>query len=194
MAEGVGGHVSVPSVEQVRLTEQEQALFNLVNFDERTLANRPPDDPDAMFAASAELMKRLVERNAIPAVRLRYFTDPGFNIGGHGKSREDVFVRNRTSGDAILAHPHFIKHLRYFVLGPDLPQNAIAGFRQILISDVGTSGMLLDQLCKFTRAESRALSSPSRYDVHEEFFKLAMECGLDTYFATSVRKAAQSAH
>jgi hypothetical protein len=185
--------VDIPTVEPIELTEQEQALFSQINFVERTLANTSPRDVNSVFSASAELYHLLVERDAIPEVRIRYFVDPECNIGGRGKSRKDIFQQNGTSGEAILRHPHFTDYLRYFALGPHLPRHTISAFRQILIDDLGTTGMLLDQLCKFTRAETRVLAAPSRYDIHEDFFKLALECGLDLFFASSVRKAAQSA-
>lgn len=42
--------------------------------------------------------------------------------------------------------------------GPALPADTIEGFRKIIIEDVGTSNMVMDQLCKFVRAENFYIS------------------------------------
>ena len=184
--------MQVPEVERVQLTNAEQALFEQVNYDEQAPANLRPQAPETIFDASAHLTHMLLERRAIPEVRLRYFTDSEFNIGGRGKSRKEVFVSNGCRGEDILRHPHFLKYLRYFILGPNLPHDVIAGFRQILIDDMGTSGMLLDQLCSYARAQARRLRTHRRYRLHEEFFKLAVECDLSMHVAVLVRGAVQS--
>ncbi|HZC22783.1 MAG TPA: hypothetical protein VE866_05540, partial [Candidatus Binatia bacterium] len=41
-----------------------------------------------------ELAEQLLQRKAVPEVRLRYFIDPECNPGGRGKSRKDVFEKN----------------------------------------------------------------------------------------------------
>ena len=69
----------------------------------------------------------MFERQAIPDLRIRYFTDPTLNIG-LSKSRKEVFESNGTSGADILSHPHFLRHLKYFIYGPDLPVAAIHAF------------------------------------------------------------------
>lgn len=58
------------------------------------------------------------------------------------------------SGRAILEDPNFLKYLRYFLFGPDLPADTINRFRQVLIDEAGTSGMILDALCPCVRAEA----------------------------------------
>lgn len=175
----------VPKPEPVQLTEEERRLLARVQFD-------PQQYSEDSAAAAVALTRSLVSRGAIPEVRLRYLRDPEFNIGGRGKSRLDVFRLNGLSGDDIIAHPHFLKYLKYLIFGPDLPEETIEGFRQILIDDMGTSGELLDQLRRYVRAEVRRLHM-DRDKAREEFFKLALECGLDLYFAESIRRAAGTA-
>ena len=185
--------MDVPAIEPLELSDHESKLFALVNFSEREMSERPPRNPQAMFAASEELTHLLLDRGVIPDVRLRYFTDADLNVGGRGKSRQDVFIRNGCTGDGILRSPHFLKYLRYFVLGPVLPVDVIAGFRQLVLDDRGTSGEVMSQLGSYARAKAKLLKSPVLYDLHEEFYKLALECGVDEYVASTVRKAAQSA-
>ena len=124
--------------------------------------------------AATSLLKVLSARKAIPEARIRVFTDPF--PGGRGKSHKDVFERNGCRGDAIFAHPHFVRYLRYFMDGPELPVGTIEGFRKILLKDSGTSGMIMDELCRFVRAETRKLNL-ERANAREEFWRLAQEAG-----------------
>jgi hypothetical protein len=124
----------------------------------------------------------------IPEARVRDFTDPF--PGGHGKSHKDVFENNRRQGDAIVEHPSIVSYLRYFMDGPALPPSTIEGFRKILIEDSGTSGMVMDQLCKFVRAETRRLGL-KRGIAREEFWRLAQEVGY--LHAATIRDAAGGA-
>jgi hypothetical protein len=133
-----------------------------------------------------------LERKAIPQVRLSYFTDPAMNIRGHGKSRKEVFEQNGTVGNQILEHPNFLKYLHYFIFGPDLPNGTIARFKKVIEDDAGTEGMVLDQIKTVVRAETRNLRM-ERGDAAEEFFKLALECGLEIETARVARHAALTA-
>jgi hypothetical protein len=138
--------------------------------------------------AAHSLLQSLRERGVIPEVRARIFTEPF--PGGHGKSHQDIFEKNGRLGDAIFEHPNFVNHLRYFMDGPALPANTIADFRKILIEDSGTSGMVMDQLCKFVRAETRRLRL-ERGVAREEFWRLAQEA--EYFHANAVREAAGGA-
>ncbi len=90
-------------------------------------------------------------------------------------------------GDAIFRRPHFVKYLRYFVYGPDLPKPVIEAFQQKVI-DCGTpftsgdSITLRDFARHLTRSHGLAAG-----DAAEEFYKLALDCGLDAGDARSVR-------
>ena len=183
--------VKVPQPEPVVLRPEEDALLQRIVFEPGGF--QQPQAVRSSCSAAAQLAGSLLNRRAIPEDRLRYFTDAELNIGGHGRSRADVFESNGARGDAMLRHPHFLKYLKYFLYGPDLPAETVARFRQIVIDDAGTSGMILDQLRRFARAEARRLSSGRRTDVHEEFFKLALECDLELGVARSVRDAVREA-
>ena len=172
----------------VQLNEKEQALYQSICWDLDELARRDSatDDLERM----GELAESILERDAVPEVRVAYFTDPNMNVGGYGKSRKEVFERNGTTGRDILRHPHFMAYLRYFIYGPDLPKATIEGFCKIIEEDRGTSGMVLDQIRAYVRKEvrDRGLSPGHAAD---EFFKLAHEIGKPS-IADSVRNAAKS--
>jgi hypothetical protein len=59
-----------------------------------------------------------------------------------------------------------------------------------MIEDSGTSNMVMDQLCKFVRAETRRLKL-ERDVAREEFWRLAQEVGY--VHAATIRDAAASA-
>jgi len=138
--------------------------------------------------AAHKLFKLLQSRRAIPQVRIDDFTKAF--IGGYGKSHCDIFVESGCSGDAIFEHRHFVPFLRYFIQGPALPADTIEGFRKILVEDAGTAGMVMNQLCRFVRAETRRLHL-SQGIAREEFWRLAKEVGYE--HAGTIYDAARSA-
>lgn len=168
-------------------------MFNAIELtaDEAVLEKQVHwDDPDSMnLEAMGQLAESLIGRKAIRPVRHDYFIKPEMFIGGHGKkSHADVFAEKGITGKALFRNPSFAKYLRYFIFGPDLPDDTIQGFQQIIDDDEGTSGELLNQITAFVRSEVRQKSLNGR---HEEFFKLAHELEKPEW-ADDVRKAAMS--
>lgn len=165
---------------QITLTETEQQLLARVKFK----PDRHEQYPEVCRAAR-ELTESLLKRNAVPQMRLAYFTKPEYHTGSK-KSRFEVFEANRTEGDDILQHPHFLKYLRYFVFGPDLPQPTIDGFVELALRDSYVSSGDIDDFWSFAKAECRKFAL-DRKTAPEEFYKLALECGLEEYQARSIR-------
>jgi hypothetical protein len=169
----------------IELTEAESVLAARIDFHpSRHTHNADSWHPiaEAMYA----LTKSLLSRDAIPEARKKFFTDPAFNIGGHGRSRLQVFEKNGTKGDAIFRHPHFLKYLHYFIYGPDLPTAVLDAFqRKVDACGFITSGDIVP-LGDFARQQVRShgLKPASAAD---EFFKLALDCGLDISDARSIR-------
>jgi hypothetical protein len=170
----------VPEIKPVELTPEEIDLFKTMEADFSK-------DRGYSGEAASLLMNSLGKRMAIPKARIRYFTAP--YPGGRGKSYQDVF-KSGSYRSNIFKAPHFVEYLRYFIHGPALPPATIEGFRKILIEDLGTSGMIMDQLCAFARAEVRRLKL-DRTTAKDEFWKLAQEVGY--FHAETVRRAAGSA-
>ncbi|MHC5057053.1 MAG: hypothetical protein ACYTKD_20440 [Planctomycetota bacterium] len=179
-----------PSV--VVLTAEEESLLARIDFnpDQFALGGNSHDVMSESCAAAKTLTLSLLERDAIPAIRKEYLANPKYNIGKKKMSRLEVFESNGTCGDAIFEHPHWLKYLRYIIYGPDLPKEAISGFRRIVSEDAGTSGMVLDSLCKYVRSETRKRDL-GRRRAADEFHKLALECGVDDHTARCVRDAAR---
>ena len=172
--------------QRIERTLEEESLLQKINFD---FYKPGQTDPDPNGDAASELMHLLLKRSAIPAIRLRYFTDPNLNIGGRGKSRKEMFG---LPCEAIFRQGTFAPYLKYFIFGPDLPSETIARLRQVVEDGHGSRGDL-DQLRKVARSETRRLPTRARQDAHEEFFKLALEIGLDEFTAASIRDAARTA-
>lgn len=170
---------------EAKLTKKEQELYAGIKWGSHEYAVVKENG-----RRSVALMRSLIGREEIPPIRQRYFLDPALNIGSMKCSRREVFQRNgRQTDEEIIAHPHFLKYLRYFVEGPRLPRNVIEGFREI-VADSLSDG---DALCTYVRSAARDLQAPMGVDqCGEEFFKLALECELDVRYARDVRNAARA--
>lgn len=167
----------------IPLTAEERTLFSTICLDWRQDHDELQDSLTAMEAVASSIL----ERNVVPEVRVDYFTKPDFNPTGRGKSRQDIFERNGTSGREILKHPHFLKHLEYFICGPDLPITAVEKFR----NEAGSShltGSDVINLGPYARSCVRQ-HRLDPYHASEEFFKLAIECGATPGFADNLRKS-----
>lgn len=171
---------------KIYLTAEEQVLLDKIVFE-------PPQDEhfDKVILRqsckeAASLAIGLLSRKAIPEIRLRYFTDPKLNIGKAKMSRKQVFEANGTKGKAIFEHAHFLPYLKYFVFGPDLPQEVIEQFCTAVADELFISGGDMDHLWKIT---SNATRQRRLNPLHasEEYFKLALECGLLEKYARSIR-------
>ncbi len=177
-------------IEVIQLNENENSLFASIIWDGESLIRKDIEDRIKSLGSLGLLAESLIERKAIPQVRLSYFTDPEMNVGGHGKSRKEIFEGNGTSGKDILRHPHFAAYLHYFINGPDLPKSVISGFCKIIEDDSGTSGMVLDEICAYVRQAVRS-HSLDKDKAANEFFKLTHEIKRPE-LAENVRSAAKS--
>lgn len=166
----------------ISLTDDELALLSAIRIDwdnEKILRDS--------IAHMEALAVSLLARDAVPAVRLAYFTDPELNPGGRGKSRQDIFEKNGTCGKEILRHPHFLQHLKYFIYGPDLPAAAIEKFKdESRFSHL--SGSDVNDLAPYARSCVRQ-NSLDPYHAADEFYKLAIECGAMPGFAENLRRS-----
>ncbi len=169
----------------ISLSAEEQALFEEIRFDWQN-----HEELRGSLAPMEQLASSILGRNVVPEVRLAYFSEPEFNPTGRGKSRQDIFEKNGTSGEEILKHPHFLKHLEYFICGPDLPNEAIEKFR----SEAGSSHLTGSDIVALG-PYARSCVRRYRLDPHhasEEFFKLAVECGAMPGFADNLRKSVRA--
>lgn len=165
-------------ISPIQLTAEEASLYAEIRFDARS----GHEALRQSCRAAQPLMRSLLDRKALPAVRVRYFRDPECNVGAR-RSRQQRFEDNGTTGDAIFGHGNFLKYLKYFIEGPHLPRVVIDGFCELIERDDDRGGARA-----YVRAQIRAYQLERR-DAAEEFYKLALECGLDEPFARSLREA-----
>jgi hypothetical protein len=176
----------------IELTDDEAALLAKIDFSPSSQPQRTPGYWAAVSDAALELTKSLISRNAIPEVRTKYFTDPAFNIGGRGRSRAGIFEKNGTRGEAIFRHAHFLKYLHYFVYGPNLPNNVLTTFTNRLTEIGFVTSSDLVPLGRFARQLVRE-NHLDGSDAAEEFFKLALESGLELHEARLIRDSVKAA-
>jgi hypothetical protein len=127
-------------IEPVKLNDEEQALFDAICWDLDELCKKDYDTRVEMLDKMGQLTELLLDRQAVPRVRVEYFTNPEMNAGGRGKSKQQVFEQNGTAGKHIVRDPNFMAYLRYFIYGPDLPKQTISGFGTIIEDDAGLRG------------------------------------------------------
>jgi hypothetical protein len=103
-------------------------------------------------------------------------------------SHKGLFERNNCAGDEIYTHPHFLKYLRYFLFGAELPPNVVAEFeaevgepRWVSLSDAIPLGKAAREITK------RHGLTP--HSAAEEFFKLCLDLGLSVNVADTVSRA-----
>jgi hypothetical protein len=165
----------------IELTDEETTFLSRIKF--------KPEREDwiLLLEPMAELTESLLDRGAVPPLRLLYFTDAERNPGCRGKSREDIFIGNGTEGDEILRHPNFLKILDNFLFGPNLPAYVISKFKNSMSSG-HLSGGDVNELTPYARKITRDEGLES-HQAAEEFYKLVLECQGPTYAAESLGKS-----
>jgi hypothetical protein len=180
----VGGNATVKTTLTnlaIELTQEEQALVGRVNFHPS-----PGGDWDAIADAVETLMNRLLERKAIPAARLKFIADARYNVGGHGSSRSEIIERNGKPLP-LFRNPAFLKHLHYCLYGPDLDAAVIEEFKlKVIACGEPFTGSDALEVADFARQLTRSRGL-DRHKAPTEFYKLALDCGLDADDARSVR-------
>lgn len=169
----------------IDLMAEESRLVSAIMFDPKAIDGHEAHRNNGDLVV--QLWGLLEARSAIPERRVRYFTDPDYNIGGHGKSQQQVFEKNGCAGEAILRHAHFLPYLRYMVLGPDLPAAVVDQFGSA-VEDCGsiTSG---DIIPLAATAKKIAREHGLGHHAREAFFQLALDLGLDLDGARSMHDA-----
>lgn len=173
------GHIG-----KIDLTEAEHLLVDRITFD-------PPTFDHEASARNAvlipKLMDMLISRKAIPKHREQYFLDPEYNTGRTKGSHKDMFVRNRTTGREIFEHYSFLKFLKYILYGADLPDGAVQEFCSFVkrYEPIGSDDA--SDLLRLAKELANKYSiEPS--EASEEFFKLALDCGVALMWAKYLKE------
>lgn len=180
----------MPKFGKIELTSQEEKFLSEINFDYSYQELR--DNYSIYVENSKKLFLSLLDRDAIPEIRLKYFTDPEFNIGQTKKSKEEAFENNLTQGESVYDHHDFIKYLDYIIFGSKIPNSIQSRFLEIIDDEILTSGELVTRLTSFTRTKAKQLNW-SRFKIADQFYKLALDCNVDYGLARAIRDAAFNA-
>ncbi|MCB1504426.1 MAG: hypothetical protein KDJ47_05555 [Hyphomicrobiaceae bacterium] len=167
----------------IHLNDFEIALFDSIAF--------PPDAAklDGEQAANnAELARLLavsiLEREAVPEHRLRFFDEAEHNLGRDVSVRAEL-EQSGVSGEQLYEQADFLKYLRYFICGPELPEAVERVFRRELGGrDGGSQRRLAGKLKEFGRSLGATAAQ------REKFYQQALECGLSAPAAREIAFAA----
>ena len=169
----------------VLLTDFEIALFDSISF--------PPacHDLDAKRAAdNAELARILttsiLERGAVPSHRLAFFEDAMHNPDRAHSVRASLEQAGPT-GEALYEHLGFLKYLRYFICGPELPEKVENVFRKELEDRGGVAQGDHRRLIAKLRQLASTLGASD--DQREKFYQQALEFDLAPDVAREISDA-----
>jgi hypothetical protein len=171
----------------IELTASEKEMLASLSFDPLSFKGNHEG-----FLRNADLAHQLttllVDRKGIPEHRVRYFTDSEYYPGGRGKSRQDSFIKHGNDHDETLRHPHFLKYLRYFIHGADLPAAIIRRYTEavkdcgmVSSSDIPELGATARNLARTHGLEGSAAA--------DEFFKLSLDLGLSAGQSARIRES-----
>ena len=169
----------------IHLTDFEISLFDSIVF--------PPDDDgldEQGTANNVELARilavSLMERDAVPKHRRKFFDEPEHNMGQSQSVRAVLQARNG-AGDQLYEQSGFLKYLRYFICGPELPEKVERAFRRELEERGGTGHRrLVGKVKEMTR------NINATEDQREKFYQQALEFGLDAEAAREIAMAVKA--
>lgn len=178
--------------DEVELNAEETELAAKIEFDGTELMRLEYAERIANGEAVLRLLRMLTARGAIPLYRLKTFTDADHYPGGRKKSLQEIFQGNGTSGDDIARHGNFLRVMRYFVFGPNLPTAAKVAFARA-INDAGgeITGSEVIEVSKAARQITRIHRIPA-HEAAEEFFKLALEHGAHPMWAKMIYESVRA--
>lgn len=175
----------------IALTDDEKALLQAITLRFESFEH----DPREIYLQNEKpvlgLVKSLAKRDAVPEIRLKFWSDPEYRTNRRIKSApKGTFERNGCTGDDIYIHLHFLPYLRYFLFGADLPDEVISRFERQVGNPAWVTSGDIDPMGKCARALIREFEL-DRYRAPEEFYKLCLDIGLERWVARIVMDSAK---
>lgn len=162
------------------LTNEEQDIWDFAR--DKNLEDVTSEEQKIEILLSYEkLIKSLLERKAIPEVRLDYFTKPEYNLHNPNRSRWDSFKNLEKPSQ----HPPFYKHLKYFIEGPCIPNQLLNTINQIRAKHPYYPSDSLDEVKNTVRIYLKS-NPEEKQNLAKELYKLYIE--LDDSNADILRK------
>lgn len=175
------------------MTPEEQALAKSIEFDANALVDR--FDRDGVVQNGelvAQLFTSLQQRKAIPVGRLRYFTEPEYNLSTPKRSHAETFKLEAGNYQRVTRHAHFLKYISYFIYGAPIPVEVKDEFEKVA-TNTFREWDGLSQLAKRLVPKVVSARTVEDYNADDAFFRLALDCGCALAEARQVRDAVKRA-
>lgn len=170
----------------IKLTPEEEALKASIHFKWEAMQG----DYKAVITNGervTKLVELLAKREAVPERRIKYWDHPDYQHGRLKGSHKSIFERNGTKGREIFEHVHFLPYLKYMIDGADLAAPLVDRFSD-KVEDLGrVSGSDALDLAKDARNEIRKYGL-APFEACEEYYKLALDCGIAEMWANTIRE------
>lgn len=176
-------------MDKIELNTQETEWASTLGTFEVSLSE-DYDKRISKLETAESLARSLLSRGAIPEVRFSYFTKPEYNLSNPKKSHEDNFESNGTKGEEILSHPHFLKYLKYFIHGAELPKSLKAELAALKESHSYDDDFVEDA-APIIKKYFKSFSS-ERTAFAEEVFKLCLDLNVPLAYAKLLRDKVMS--
>lgn len=161
---------------EIELTTQEMEMVELL--DPFTISvDEPYELKERKSKASGRLMQSLLDRSAIPKSRIKYFTQPEYNLPTSRRSHQQVFEHNGKSGSRIFEDPAFLKYLKYFIYGADLPWELKVDL-QAAKSNAYYENEFVDDACLLVERYRPSITLEDQV-LAEEIFKYTLDIGVE---------------
>ncbi len=173
-----------PCIEVIKLTDHEKQLYTLVFSVSQPYFG---ENRFEILKASQELTVSLITRNAIPQHRVDYFMKPEYKLGRTTKSWFEIFDDNNR-GISKYSHPNFLKFLKYFIHGADLPEKIKSDCEDIVSNHMFYRDDSIIELKDYFRkyyAHSNNLNISE--NLEEKIFQLGLDLGLNLFNAKLLR-------
>lgn len=172
----------------ILLTAEEEKLFSSMvfeGFDSESYATNA--------IAAERLMELLNSRAAIPSYRLSCFDDANYRRGRRKGSWREIIEKNGEKGECVYRNHVFWGFIKYFVLGPDLPDALMSEYSLELEGRSPISSEDVLELVVLAKKLIRKydLVSVSKAD---ELFRLCIDCGMYVGYASRIRDNLSSVH
>ncbi|GAB4041911.1 hypothetical protein [Spirosoma jeollabukense] len=172
-------------MQSVKLNAQETAWAKRLGNFEVSL-DEDFEERMGMLECSEMLAESLLERGAIPEVRLKYFTELAYHLSDPRTSRLERFELRGISGPAIFGEGTALKYLKYFTYGADLPE-AFINELVALKNDHYYNDDFVEAIVPVVKKYFTTVGSRDRSSFLEEIFKLCLDLGLELILAKQLR-------
>ncbi|MGQ3170530.1 MAG: hypothetical protein ACT6RZ_08905 [Methylophilus sp.] len=168
----------------IELKSEEIELIDSIQFNPHALKGKVQTDANGELVS--QLLNSFIDRDAIPLERIKYFTEPEYNLSEPRKSRRDAFMQKSGNFETMIRHLDFLKYLHYFIHGANLPPKILTSFSdavkecgQITSGDIAPLSSSARQLVRSYNLEPRLCA--------DEFYKLCLDLNLHHMDAASIR-------